>query len=70
MRKRLSLSGLAILIAWTVLDVLLHRLLLQPMYEANSSLWRPFDQLNVALIYVVTFTLSSILHAARLQRRN
>jgi hypothetical protein len=57
MLKRLLLSGLAILIAWTVLDVLMHRLLLQPMYEENASLWRPFDQMNVVLIYVVTFTL-------------
>jgi hypothetical protein len=57
MLKRLLLSGLAILIAWTVLDVLTHRLLLQPMYEENASLWRPFDQMNVVLIYVVTFTL-------------
>ena len=57
MLKRLMLSGLAILIAWTVLDLLLHRFFLRPMYEENSSLWRPFDQLNVALIYVVTFIL-------------
>ena len=57
MLKRLLLSGLAILIAWTVLDVLMHRLLLQPMYEENASLWRPFDQMNVVLIYVVAFTL-------------
>ena len=33
MFKRLSLSGLAILIAWTVFDVLLRRLLLRAMYE-------------------------------------
>lgn len=57
MLKRLLLSGLAILIAWTVLDVLMHRLLLRPMYEENASLWRPFGQMNVVLIYVVTFTL-------------
>jgi hypothetical protein len=57
MLKRLLLSGLAILMAWTVLDVLLHRLLLRPLYEENASLWRPFDQMNVVLIYVVTFTL-------------
>ena len=57
MLKRLSLSGLAILIAWTVLDVLLHRFFLRPMYEENSNLWRPFDQMNVALIYVVNFIL-------------
>ena len=57
MLKRLSLSGLAILIAWTVLDLFLHRFFLRPTYEENPGLWRPFDQMNVALIYVVTFIL-------------
>src|SRR4030095_13712902 len=57
MLKRLLLSGLAILIVWTIIDVLMHRILLRPVYEANASLWRPFDQMNVVLIYVVTFTL-------------
>ena len=46
-----------ILIAWTALDVLIHRVLLRQIYENNASLWRPFDQLNIVLIYVVTFVL-------------
>jgi hypothetical protein len=53
----LLLSGLAILMAWTVFDILLHRLVLRPYYAQDPQLWRPFDQLNVALIYLVTFTL-------------
>jgi hypothetical protein len=57
MTKRLVGSGVIILIVWTVLDVLMHRFLLRQMYEDNAVLWRPFDQLNVVLIYVVTFTL-------------
>ena len=60
MIKRLLLSGLSILIAWTVIDVLMHRLLLGAMYEENPGFWRPFDQLNVVLIYVVTFTLITV----------
>ena len=58
--KRLFLSGLAILVAWTVIDVLMHRLLLAEIYEENLGLWRPFDQMNVVLIYLVTFTLIGI----------
>jgi hypothetical protein len=57
MLVRLLLSGIAILIAWTVLDVLMHRLILRPLYEQDAHLWRPFDQLNVILIYLVIFTL-------------
>jgi hypothetical protein len=57
MLKRLLASGLIILIVWTVLDVLMHRVLLRQLYEDNPNLWRPPDQMNVVLIYIVTFTL-------------
>ena len=60
MMKRLLLSGLAILITWTIIVVLLHRIFLAPLYEANASLWRPFNQMNLVLIYIVTFTLIAI----------
>jgi hypothetical protein len=54
------LAALAILVAWTLLDFLLHRLLLAPIYDASPGLWRPFDQMNVALIYTVTFVLIGV----------
>jgi hypothetical protein len=53
----LVLSGVAILFAWTLFDILMHRLLLHPLYAQNTSLWRPFNQMNVGLIYVVTLIL-------------
>jgi hypothetical protein len=52
--KRPLRAGLAILVAWMLLDLLMHRLFLAPIYEASASLWRPFDEMNVALIYTVT----------------
>jgi hypothetical protein len=52
--KRLTLAGIAILIVWTVLDALAHRLFLAPIYAATPHLWRPFEEMNVALIYTVT----------------
>lgn len=60
MLGQLALSSVLILVAWTVLDLLLHRLLLQPLYAQNPALWRPFDQLNVVLIYLATFTLIAV----------
>ena len=57
MLRRLPLSGLIILIVWTVLDVVVHRFFLRQRYEENINLWRPFAQMNVILIYVVTFIL-------------
>ena len=55
--KRPLGAGLAILVAWMVIDALMHRLFLAPIYEASAVLWRPFDRLNIALIYAVTFAL-------------
>jgi hypothetical protein len=43
MLLQLLLSAVAILVAWTVLDTVMHRLLLQPFYAENTSLWRTFD---------------------------
>ncbi|MGZ3272018.1 MAG: hypothetical protein ACXU71_13720 [Croceibacterium sp.] len=57
---RSLLAGLAVLVAWMLLDVLIHRLVLAPIYEASASLWRPFDQMNVALIYTVTSALIAV----------
>ena len=59
MRRSLG-AGLAILAAWTLIDVLMHRLFLAPFYEASPSLWRPFDQMSVALIYAVTLVLVGV----------
>src|SRR5262245_17514214 len=57
MLKRVLLSCLFIFIAWTALDLLMHRFALAPLYERNPGLWRPFDQMNVARIYIVIFGL-------------
>jgi hypothetical protein len=62
--KRLTLAGIAILVAWTVLDALAHRLVLAPLYAATPHLWRPFEEMNVALIYAVTVGLIVIFVAA------
>ena len=56
----LVLSALAILFAWTIFDVIMHRLILRRLYEHNTNLWRPFNQMNVALIYTATFTLIAV----------
>lgn len=60
MLMRSLLSGIAILVAWTVIDTLLHNLLLRSMYDENPGFWRPFDQMNLALIYIATFTLIAV----------
>jgi hypothetical protein len=58
--KRSLLAGAAILAAWMLLDLVAHRFFLAPIYEATATLWRPFDQMNVALIYTVTVVLIAV----------
>ncbi len=57
MIKQVFLSVLAIFIAWLILDFLLHRLLLRSTYEATAGLWRPENQMNIPLVYIVMFVL-------------
>jgi hypothetical protein len=58
--KRQVGAGVAILVAWMLLDGLAHRLFLAPIYEASAAQWRPFDQMNVRLIYAVTLLLIGV----------
>ena len=58
--KRPLLAGFAIFVAWALLDWLLHRLFLAPIYAASAGLWRPFDQMNVALINAVRLVLIGV----------
>jgi hypothetical protein len=58
--KRSLMAGAAILVVWMLLDVIAHRFFLAPIYEASASLWRPFDQMNVGLIYAVTVVLVGV----------
>lgn len=58
--KRSLMAGAAVLVAWMLLDLIGHRVFLAPIYEATASLWRPFDQMNVILIYTVTVVLIGV----------
>ncbi len=58
--KRSLTAAVGVLVAWMLLDWLAHRFVLAPIYEATASLWRPFDQMNVVLIYTVTVVLIGI----------
>src|SRR5262245_10514026 len=57
---RLLASGVIILVVWIGLDLLMHQFLLRQLYEDNPSLWRPLDQMNVVLIFIVRFVLIGV----------
>ena len=53
MVKRVILAIAAVFVAWSVLDFLIHGLMLRSTYEATASLWRPMGEMKMGLMYVV-----------------
>ena len=58
--KRSLIAAVGVFVAWMLLDLIAHRLFLAPIYEATANLWRPFDEMNVVLIYTVTVVLIGV----------
>jgi hypothetical protein len=58
--KRPLLAGGATFVAWTLLDALAHRLLLAPLYESGTNIWRPLADVSAALVVGVTVLLSAV----------
>ncbi len=54
MVKRGILAVIAVFIVWSILDFIIHGVLLQPTYEATAELWRPMQQMKMSIMYVVT----------------
>jgi hypothetical protein len=54
-------AGAAIFVAWTILDVLAHRLVLARLYESGpGGLWRPASEMSVLLVTGVTLVLIAV----------
>ena len=58
MSKRTILAVVAVFLTWSILDFVIHGLLLQSTYQATADLWRPMDEMNMALMYVVTLAVT------------
>ena len=57
MVKRSIRAGIAIFLAWSIVDFFLHGLFLRSTYEAAAGLWRPTAQISMPLVYLVTAVL-------------
>ena len=54
MGKRMVWAIVALFVLWTLLDMLVHGVLLRPIYEASAGLWRPPAEMNMSLSHLVT----------------
>ncbi len=49
--KRTILAVLAVFVTWSVLDFVIHSLILGSAYAATPQLWRPMAQMKTGLMY-------------------
>ena len=54
MLKRCLLAVVAIFVAWSIVDFVIHGLVLKSTYEATAQLWRPMEQMKMGIMRVVT----------------
>ncbi len=50
--KRIALAVLAVFVAWSVLDFVIHGLILKSTYEATAQLWRPMAEMKMGVMYL------------------
>jgi hypothetical protein len=60
MRNRIILATLCLFVLWSVLDFLIHGVILRSAYEATASLWRPMAQMKMGLMFVVVLIAASM----------
>ena len=49
--KRIVLAVLAVFVTWSVLDFVIHGLILGSAYAATPALWCPMDEMKTGLLY-------------------
>lgn len=60
MCKRIVLAILAVFVAWTVMDIVIHGVILGPTYQATAQIWRPMAEMKMGLIRVVTLISAAV----------
>ena len=50
--KRIVLAVVAVFVAWSALDFVMHGLILASSYEATARLWRPMNEMKMGVLYL------------------
>lgn len=59
MLKKSILAVVAVFIAWSVLDFVIHGVILKGAYQETAHLWRPMGEMKMGLMYGVGFIASA-----------
>jgi hypothetical protein len=58
MAKKIILSVIVVFMVWSILDFVIHQLILGASYQATPNLWRPMAEMKMGLMYGVVFLVS------------
>jgi hypothetical protein len=50
--KKIILSTIAVFLTWSIIDYILHGVILSSSYEATASLWRPMEEMKMGVMYI------------------
>lgn len=50
--KRIILAVIAVFVAWSVMDFVIHGVILKAGYSATASLWRPMEEMKPCVMYL------------------
>jgi len=56
--KKIVLSVIALFVAWTVMDFVIHGVILKPAYEATANLWRPMNEMKMNVMHLAVLITS------------
>ncbi|MBI4827584.1 MAG: hypothetical protein HY804_02025 [Nitrospinae bacterium] len=54
MAKKVAISSIAVFIVWSLMDYVIHGIILNPTYLQTASLWRPMEEMIMWPIYLAT----------------
>ena len=60
MLKRYLLSVVLVFVLWSVLDFVIHGVILSSAYQATAQLWRPFAEMKLALLRLTTLIIAAV----------
>lgn len=55
MKKKIFLAAIVVFVLWSVLDFIVHGVILKSAYASTASLWRPMAEMKMGLMYVTVF---------------
>ena len=56
--KKTVLSVIAVFVAWSVLDFVIHGVILKSAYEATANLWRPMNEMKMNVMHMAVLIAS------------